>query len=227
MQLTEEIKKRIREHTWGDTTKECCGLIIDNKTVIPCKNRASDSDTHFIINSLDIEKAKKRGNITAVYHSHIKSKDEDDGLSDEDKVISEYFNVCYVLHSLTTDEFYIYEPTRQPIGYIGRPYVRNVFDEFQLIRDYYQKELNINISTGIRNPEKFLINNGFSQVNSPEKHDILIMNWAGDKKNKRMVIYMGDKILAQPEFELSTKLDYNYGRKRWTEKVFRHNKLIT
>jgi len=228
MELTNTIKSSIKNHALKDPDKEACGIILSNGEVVKCKNRADDSDIHFIINSGDIKKAQKRGQIQAIYHSHIKIKDEDDGLSSEDKVISEYFNVVFVLYSLIRDEFYIYIPTGKPVGYIGRPYVRNVLDEIQLIEDYYKRELNIPI-TKIKNKniELLLKSNNFNEVSLPDKHDIIIVNWQKDKNQKRALIYLGkNKILTQPEFDLSKIIDYNYGIKKWTQKVFRHEKLM-
>lgn len=228
MELTDQIKKEIKEHCLSDVENECCGLILSNGKVIPCENRASDSDVHFIINSWDIKKAKEEGWVSATYHSHVKVKeDEEDKLSNDDKIISEYFNIEFVLYSIKNDEFCTYQPTGKPIEYVGRPYIRHVLDETHLIRDYYKRELNIEIKVKNRNKEGFLKENGFGEENGGKKGDILLINWAGDKNDKRLGIYVGgDKILVQPEFEQSKIVDYNYGLKNWTAKMFRHNKLI-
>lgn len=227
MEITENIKKKIKEHALSDIKNECCGIILENGTVIPCVNRASDSEVHFIIARADLKRAQKIGWISAVYHSHVPGDYIDESLSDEDKVIAEYFNIFSVMYSIQNDKFYEYQPTGKPIEYIGRPYVRGILDEMQLIRDYYKKELNIDlIDLKDKNAENFLRNNGFIETNSPNKHDIIIIKWSGDKNNKKMAIYYGDnKILAHPEFELSKIINYNYGLVNWTEKIFRHHKI--
>ena len=227
MELTEKIKEKIKEHTLSDIENESCGLIIEDGTVIPCENRAEDSKVHFIIAAGDIKKAQKQGWIEAVYHSHVFQNEKEDGLSDEDIVIAEYFNVHSVVYSVKDDKFYEYFPTGKPIEYIGRPYIRGVLDEFHLIRDYYKKELNIEIADlKNKNIEIFLQNNGFCEVDAAKKHDILVLKWSGDTTKKKMALYLSDdKILVHPEFEMSKFVNYNYGLKRWTEKIYRHNKL--
>lgn len=227
MQITEEIKRKIKEDALKDIAKECCGLILENGRVIPCENRAEDNNVHFIIANGDIKKAQKQGWISAVYHSHVPGDYEDDYLSPEDIVIAEYFNVFSIMYSIKYDKFYEYQPTGKPIGYTGRPYIRGILDEFHLVRDYYKRELNIEIKDlKNRNIESFLTNNGFIETNGVQKHNILIIKWSGNIEKRKMVLYVDEnKIIAHPDFELSEKLDYNYGLKKWTEKIFKHSKL--
>lgn len=227
MELTENIKEKIKNHAFKDTERECCGLILADGSVIPCINRASDFDVHFIIAAGDIKKAQKKSNVVAVYHSHVPAGIIEDRLSDEDLVISEYFNVKTVLYSLIQDKFYEYTPTGKPIGYIGRPYIRGVLDEFVLIKDYYEKILNIQISDLTnRNTELFLKNNGFAETNGPQKHDVLLIRFQNKIDNRHMTIYTeNNKIIIHPEFELSKEVNYNYGLQKWTEKIYRHHKM--
>lgn len=227
MELTDKIKQKIKKHSLKNIKEESCGLVLSNGSVIECKNRASDGDVHFIIAAGDIKKAQKRGEIVAVYHSHIPGDFDNDKLSDEDLVISEYFNIKTILYSITEDKFYEYTPTGKPMEYTGRPYIRNVLDEFVLIKDYFKKELNIEITNfSNRNPEYFLKDNGFAEVNDAKKHDVLIIKFNNDITKKQMTLYLGDdQLIIHPEFDLSKKTSYNYGLQKWTEKIFRHSKM--
>lgn len=227
MEITEKIKEKIKEYCLLNTDIESCGLILENGTVIPCINRAIDKNVHFIIAAGDIKKAQKQGWISAVYHSHVSLGYENDELSNEDMVIAEYFNILSVMYSVKSDKFYEYRPSGKPIEYIGRPYIRGVLDEFHLIRDYYKKELNIEIiDIKNRNIESFLTNNGFSETTGIKKHDILILKCTDDVNNGKIVLYLGeDKIIAHPEFEESKIICYNNGLKKLTKKIYRHNKL--
>lgn len=227
MEITNEIKEKIKQDVLKDKTKERCGIILRDGTVIPCENRATDSDRHFIIARGDLKKAQRRGWIEAVYHSHVPGDYIDDDLSHEDKVIAERFNIQSIMYSIKNNKFHEYQPTGKPVEYVGRPYIRGILDEIHLIRDYYEKELNIKIEdTKNKNIEHFLSTNGFMEVSYPQKHDILIVNWAGDKDNKKMVIYNGNnKLIVHPEFELSKEVDYNYGLQKWTEKIYRHHRI--
>ena len=57
MEITEQIKQKIKEHALSKPTEEVCGLILRGGEVIECKNRASDFEVHFIIAKGDIKKA--------------------------------------------------------------------------------------------------------------------------------------------------------------------------
>ena len=228
MELTAKIKEKIKKHSLKDIKNESCGLILNNGSVVECKNRASDSDVHFIIAAGDIKKAQKKSAVVAVYHSHVPGDFENDKLSDEDLVISEYFNVKTILYSIKEDKFYEYTPTNKPMGYIGRPYIRGVLDEFVLIKDYYQKELNIEIADlSNRNVELFLKNNNFVEAGEIKKHDIVIIKFENDAQKEQMTICIGnEKLIIHPEFDLSRVADYNYGLQKWTTKIYRHNKMV-
>lgn len=227
MELTNKIKEEIKKHALSIPSEEVAGLVLHNGMVIRCINRASDSEVHFIIAAGDINKARKKGEIVAVYHSHVPGDYGEDRFSENDIVIAEHFNVKAVLYSLKDDKFYEYQPTGKPITYLGRPYVRNIMDEFDLIKDYYKKELNIEIlELHNRNIEIFLKKNGFVGVGELKKHDILVIKWQNDINKRQMVLYIGEnKIIIHPEFETSRITDYNYGLKNWTEKIYRHNKM--
>ena len=226
MELTEKIKDEIKSHALIDQTKECCGLIIEGSAVIPCKNRASDSNAHFIINAGDIKKAAKKGKLMAVYHSHIDDDYNYDHLSQEDTVVSEHLRIISILYSLTEDKFYTYEPTGKPVKYEGRPYARGTIDEFVLIKDYYKRELNIDITElRNRNLDTFFKKNGFVQVGEVKKHDILVIK-NPNNQDFEPVIYVGsDKVLRHKEFESSKITEYNYGMKNWTKKIYRYYKM--
>lgn len=227
MELTSKIKEKIKEHALSLPEEEVAGLILSNGMVIRCINRATDKMVHFIIASGDISKARKKGEIAAVYHSHVPGNYGEDRFSENDEVIAEYFKVKAVLYSMKDDKFYEYQPTGKPITYLNRPYIRNIMDEFDLIRDYYKKELNIEITElHNKNIEIFLKENGFVEVGELKKHDILIIKWQNNVNKRQMVLYVGNnKIIVHPEFETSRIADYNYGLKNWTEKIFRHNKM--
>lgn len=226
MKLTEEIKDEIKSYALSNQTQEICGLIIENGKIIPCKNRASDADVHFIIAAADIKRASKKGELIAVYHSHITNGYNYDYLSKEDIVVSEYLKITSILYSIAENKFYVYEPTGKPVEYEGRPYAKGTIDEFVLIKDYYRKELNIEIrNLKDRNIETFLQKNGFVAVGEIKKHDILIIK-RPNKLNKEPVIYMGgDKVLIHKEFESSKITEYNYGMKNWTEKIYRYHRM--
>lgn len=242
--LTENIKKEIKKQALLSPKEEICGFILADGTVFPCINRATDKEIHFIISAADMKKARKRGEGIAIYHSHVPGNYGEDRFSENDIVISEYFNLEAVLYSVKDDKFYEYHPTGKPIGYLNRPYIRNIMDEFHLIRDYYKNELNIIVNINSKNykeslknknitiemsgqhHENFLKSNNFVKVGELQKHDILIIKWQNDINKKQMSIYLGnDKLMIHREFDVSQIVEYNYGLKNWTEKIFRYHKM--
>lgn len=51
--------------------EECCGLIIDNLQVYPCRNVHPDKQHQFAIHPDDWLDAEDEGEITGVFHSHV------------------------------------------------------------------------------------------------------------------------------------------------------------
>lgn len=225
--LTQKVKQKIKAHALSEPDNECCGIIVSPLVVIPCKNIAPDKEVHFIISNIEVEKARKKGELLAVYHSHI-TKKEADGFSSEDEIIAEYFNVRYILYSISEDKFYEYTPSGKPIDYLNRPYVYKVLDEVTLIKDYYKKELNIEITNlkNRANPELFLKENGFVETGEFKKYEIVLIHQQNDPLKPKLLLHLGNnKLIIHPEYERSKVIDYNYGLQKWTKKVYKHSKM--
>lgn len=230
--LTDKVKSKIQKHALEDPENEVCGLIIKTLRgfqVIKCKNIAPDSDVHFIISNVEVEKTRKSEEIVGVYHSHCKTKDIlEDGLSEEDKIVSEYFNIAYVLYSLITERFYEYSPTGIEVPLGGRPFISKLLDDVELVKDYYNRKLNIKTDKlkNRTNFELFLRDNEFYETGGLRIHDIVLLNWQGNKLKPKLGIFVGNnKILVHPDFDKSRITTYNYGMKKWTNKIFRHQKM--
>ena len=227
--LTEKIKKKIKDHALSDPKNEVCGLIMANQSVILYKNIAADREPHFIISHLEINKAQKKDKLIAVYHSHIQNKeDKDDKLSNEDEVIAEYFNVRFVLYSVNDDKFFEYVPTGKRVDYLNRPYVFKILDEVTLIKDYYEWELNVKLENlkNRENLELFLKENGFVESGELQKGDVILIHLNNDPLKPKLLLYTeNDKVIIHKEYELSKVTEYNYGLKKWTKKIYRHQKL--
>lgn len=50
---------------------ECCGLICEDGTLVPCENTAKDRTQHFYIAPAELRKASRGRSIVGVYHSHV------------------------------------------------------------------------------------------------------------------------------------------------------------
>jgi proteasome lid subunit RPN8/RPN11 len=215
------LYEKIKEHCLINPEIESCGLIIENAKglmVEPCKNISEFPRHHFLISSEEQKEKEYKGKLKAFYHSHI---DETD-FSWLDKAVSESTKLDCLVYQIPTEKLLEYKPSGWKAPYVGRPFVPEIFDCYELVKDYYKKELNLtlgrpnhpfksNPSSDIKeltemgyyenNPWLFdyFTNNGFSEVQSPEKHDILLIKTDTIKCPVHCLIwFMRDRVLHQP-----------------------------
>lgn len=183
--------------------EEGCGLIINQKgkrVWIPCENTAENREETFIISSTDYLKASLKGDLIAIVHSHPDSSPE---ASEQDKKTSEFLGIPYIIYSLPEIEKYTYTPKyiRSPL--LGREYTFGNNDCYSLVRDYYKQELNIELPTtifeenwwnkGLDYFKDLYESFGFVQVDSPQKHDIIVFKMLAQVSN-HCGIYLGEDI---------------------------------
>ncbi|MCX8657380.1 Mov34/MPN/PAD-1 family protein [Gilliamella sp. B2894] len=65
------MKTEILNHANSCGEAECCGLVIGNKTYMPCNNISATPTETFEISPDDWIRAEEKGEITAVVHSHL------------------------------------------------------------------------------------------------------------------------------------------------------------
>ena len=142
MILTEELKNAIITHAEQCFPEECCGVIVNNR-YIPCKNDSADPENTFKINQLDLDRAEDLGHISAYVHSHPNGSARP---SDYDKLKIEQFEKPWIICSFPDCEF----TENYPCGYkpplIGRNFYHGWQDCYSLLRDFYSRELGIELS---------------------------------------------------------------------------------
>ena len=237
MVLTPELKSQLKEHALSDTTKECCGLFVNDGKYIPLQNESKNPSESFVIELASIREIENKQNIIGIFHSHL-----DGTFSGVDKHISEIKKIPSIIYKIKEDEFEIYEPIGLEIPYCGRSYAIGIFDCFTLIQDYYKRELNINISNvdyKFRYSMNFseiedntpdnkvtinhLLQNGFSEVKNLKKHDIILSRCPKIKFGVHYSIYLeNNKVLHQYMEEPSSIDDYDSVQKKLTVGFFRH-----
>lgn len=246
MQITEEIKESIKKHALEEFPNECCGLIINNDNNIKalrCKNISDYPTEHFIINPKDYLRAESIGKIIAYYHSHSNNNPD---FSKADIIVSENSKIPAIL--FTNNELKTYNPKNIKTPYEGRPFQPYFFDCFSLVKDYYSRELNINLTelkcqereeiskwpnVSYNNSSNFTLKNHFLSNNFIEikgkykKHDILLCRPLGIKCASHCIIYLGNNmVLHQLLNSISKKeLLLEYWKNRIVN-IMRHNTLI-
>ncbi len=236
------FEEDVIKHASRDPTVEACGLIWIEKdlsvTVKELNNESNSPRNSFCISPSQFIEYKLTKKLLGIYHSHPVTTERP---SKQDMATSEEMGVPYLIYSLKTNNFFLYYPsTYEPEGLVGRPYIKAFYECTCILKDYFKKELGLDISRWNKNywlPEKddkankllnSILKNNTIKVKTQElkKHDIIIFEI---KKNKRLHvgIYLGgNEFLHQPDKILSKK---ELLEERWQNKikqVYRHATLV-
>ena len=217
MNLTEDIKEQILDHAKQETPKESCGLIIIKKgrtKYKKCKNIADLPKECFVLANEDYIKADEEGEIVAVVHSH---PFEQPTPSDGDKIGCEKSQVPWFIVNPQTGKWGYCEPSGFELPYVGRTFQFGIIDCYSLVRDYFKKELNLELRDYYRADEFWkkgqslyednFMKEGFKKVPLDEiqKHDVLLIHLEANLPN-HAAIYIGDQqVLHHVQGRLSSR----------------------
>tara|TARA_B100001939_G_scaffold343873_1_gene357314 strand:- start:1885 stop:2622 length:738 start_codon:yes stop_codon:yes gene_type:complete len=204
-------KDIIKEHALEETPKECCGVIDSSGDVVKCLNTSPFPEEAF---QIDFSQVPNASEVQSFYHSHPVSLD----FSMTDKYYSHKRNIPCIVYSVERDDFAIYYPNvffELPL--LGREFITNEVDCITLVRDYYGRNLNINIPDVVHQirqvepnkwPEreefwtynrrsnrefvKIFEARGFSEVEAPQKHDIILSDNGIVKALSHCAVYISD-----------------------------------
>ena len=240
--MDSKLKKLITTHAQYVKNTECCGIIaFDNAfqlQVIPCENIHIDKKRFFEINPDEFLKNEKRYNILSIYHSHVETGPEP---SEYDKAISDQWGLPFYIYSVKENNFFLYFPeTYEPPDLLGRTYVDDLQNCFRFVIDYYQKLnalsfIDFDYALGRENGKfgekatftikNFINKNNFHEVDSFQKHDLLLFR--SDLYGfSHFAIYAGDdQIIHHEESKLSTTTMLTEGQIKNIFKIFRNNKF--
>lgn len=235
MIMTDALLADICAHVNSSPKREVCGLVITyrrKKEYIPCRNIAQH-DEHFIIDPQDYADAEDKGKVLAVVHSHVGINPAP---SQADLIGIERSGVPWIIVNHPLNTWTETEPSGYVAPYEGREFVHGITDCYAIWRDYYSRELGIEMLNYDRSPEWWLkgqdlyadnyIDAGFVEVQELEPHDILLMQVASPVMN-HCAVYLGDGIiLHHVHGKLSCKNTYGGYWKKVTRKILRHKSRL-
>ena len=221
------MKKEILNHAKQCGEAECCGLVIDNKTYMPCNNISTTPTKTFEISPDDWIKAEEKGEITAVVHSH---PDGEPILSEADQIYQQNTGLdWWLLCDNQIHKFRYIKPL------LGREFEHGKIDCLTIVRDAY-------MLAGIELPDyerqddwwhngqnlylDLLPQNGFEQVDAQElqEGDIIII-CLGSSTPNHAAIYIGNQqILHHCPNRLSKRDLYGGFWLDYTHSIWRHKK---
>ena len=230
-------KSIIREHALLESPNECCGLVISDDSgkdqIFKCKNLSETPEETFSICTEDYVRASQLGKIIATYHSHVNGKD---AFSEFDKFNSENHKLTYHLYCIQKNSFLEYNPNQEFNSYVGRKFKIKDSDCFTLMRDFYNKELSININDYYRNDnwkqeDKYIFENnykseGFSKVEGEyKKYDCHLFKFRGSAAEHIAVNLGNNLILHQPLNGFSRIEELTAKHKKFIHFTIRHKDI--
>ena len=204
--LTKSIKKAINAHALAEYPRESCGVVV-GKEYIPCKNISPDN-AQFEIFPVDLVGASSEGEIKAYVHSHPDGSCEP---SMPDKVQMNLHGKPWIITNGT--DVALHKPNDYKAPLLGREYHHGLLDCFTIVKDYYQRELNININDYPRadtwwesaESKPLYLDNfkaeGFVEVDNVQKHDVILVRLGRTEHVNHALIFIGDGALKSEETE--------------------------
>jgi proteasome lid subunit RPN8/RPN11 len=227
----DHLLPEIFAHVNSSSTQEVGGLICDNQgeiIFVPCRN-LSTATHEFILHPEDHVAAEDAYTIMAFVHSHLY---ESANPSPGDLVEIERSQLPYLIVNFPNNQWTYTEPSGYEAPYVGRPFVHGTLDCYELVRDYYRRELGINLAAVPRDSdwwnkgenilEEVYEMLGFVQVESPTEHDLVIMQVKSPVPNHAAVFLANGQVLHHVGGRPSGHDVYDGYWRKCTIKFLRH-----
>lgn len=144
---------KVIEHAQECPEEEVCGFILLkgdlSVEVERAKNESPNPKECFSISPGKFLDYKINKTILGIYHSHPRTSEKP---SNHDVKISEEMGIPYLIHSLKTNNFFLHYPkSYEAPPLVMRPYVKGFYECTCILKDYFKKELNVEISQWNKN----------------------------------------------------------------------------
>ena len=234
MKLGTTLQTEILAYAQACDPKEMCGLIHvvkGRKRFYACNNIAATPDEHFVLDPADYAAAEDLGEIVAVVHSHPTTRPVP---SVADQISCNNTGLPWVIVNPKTEEWGQCEPSDFELPYVGREFAFGVVDCYSLCRDWYQREMGLELDDFPRRDrfwergENLYLNSyssqGFRKIPFEELQygDAILMQLGAELPN-HAAIYLGDQqILHHVQGRLSSRDVYGGYYVKSTAMVLRH-----
>lgn len=148
MRLSKDTIQAIYDDARARLPNEACGFIVRADRInryVPVENTAANPAEDFRISAEAWAEAEDQGKVVAIVHSH---PGQSARLSHADRVSMEATGLPWLVVEVREGEptgHLIHEPTGYQAPLVGRPFQHGVLDCYTLVRDYYQRELGIQL----------------------------------------------------------------------------------
>lgn len=198
MYILKDAKEDMLDHAAACYPRESCGLLV-NRQYIECENIA-DNDNEFKINPRDVVRAEKLGKIEAIVHSHPNGSTNP---STFDLIQMQHHDVPWVIVAYPEIDIKVHAPKPYKAPLINREYIHGVLDCYSIVRDYYARELDIQLDNFERtdkwwesasNSDLYIDNfasQGFVQVHTLARHDVILCRVQPTEHVNHALIYLG------------------------------------
>lgn len=234
--MNNQLIQEIKDHALQAMPRECCGLLVMVKRKLkyfPCRNIAEGHE-HFVIHPEDYAAAEDAGTITTIVHSHPTTPPI---ASQADRVGIEQTGLPWLIINPNADIYQIFEPTGYEPAYIGREFVHGILDCYSLIRDYYKRELAIDLHNYQR-PDNWWLKGqnlyldrfeeqGFEIVEDLQPHDLILMQVGAPVPNHGAIYLGNNQILHHVLGRYSCRDIYGGYWQKATHTIIRHKSLMS
>ncbi|WP_443699245.1 C40 family peptidase [Pseudomonas sp.] len=229
MDLDQSVIAAIYAHAAEENPKECCGLVVAVEGInryVPLMNAADKPEQDFRISAESWADAEDVGEPVCVVHSH---PGQSARLSGADRVSLEATELPWIIVEVREGKpvsHLVHLPTGYQAPLVGRPFHHGVLDCYTLVRDYYLREMSIELADYTREDgwwngaedhyfEKYAVT-GFHQidVNDLQQGDLVIMQVKSAKANHAGIYLADGKLYTEPDHHAvpGCILHHLYGR---------------
>lgn len=234
-----DLKDEMLAHAREEAPNEACGLVVsrgsDKFRLIRARNVAEQPQSTF---DLDPEAWLEVGSdeeVIGIYHSHPFGTSEP---SVADLTSCETTNLPWHIVGLLGDDYRVIQPSGYEAPYELRPYVYGVHDCWSIVRDWYRRELGIDLMDFERNGHWWekgqnryvenIENAGFVVLHGAryQRGDLMLLQ-VGAKVTNHSAIWLDDGTILHHVFGRLSKRDPWAGQ--WSQFMthhLRHSSLI-